>query len=1359
MRKSIASAIVVICLIISSTYPALSEDLPWPMYANDYGGTRYSPRTPFENPWTEPVVNEEVLKRKLGLEEISTLSGGSGSFLLIGPDDILLFPVSGGERRYLVAYDPEGNIEPWYRPIPTRIYPGPGHVPAISPDGTVYTYSEEGELVGVNIYTGEIVWKPKCEELLPSPWNAFCRMDQQVGISTLGSILISHSGDLVTNYKGLPVYLNSNRELKGIWLEGLKGGQGAYYPSSASALDSSGNLYVFAAQWEKKNSDTSAPLNSTAIALSPSFEEKWRSEIPDLKHGPTTTDVSLVVGQKKVFVYAADEGRTATVTCLDSSSGEVKWQKTLPCISAGYSRPAMSRPVLASDPISSFYVLHTTYEGLKLSSINIEDGSMNWQITLSESFEPNDSYQMAMANQTIYAGTDRGLLQVAAPSGAIYPCVIPAYGIKSMAVNEKGSLYLFGDTGKVGISGNYGLIARTTPNSEPVISSFEADIEKYDERRNKVWVDYKLELKDPLGWNRNLIEKISYGDGDTRKGKMYVFRSKVGEKETERIDIREWSHSYEMDELEEEIINPKYELCVENCEAFVSSASTTLRLVKPVIKGFEVDRSKAFSGLTDLLFSAESIIEGQSNGRGLVYRWDMGDGTVLSGSRVNHIFESAGYYDVKLTVFERGSKITTSRTLRVEVSDPPVLEIDYRPEKRVTGGLKYYFEGEFIEPPDAEWRLDWYLDGEKVGSGRSVSCDLFFSEGGQIKGLLTITGHPEVKSEDTVYISSEQLENDAGYLNVEVTLPIKIEGEAFFSEGLGELRLEIENLSDSALHGLKLNFIEKDEKLMFRDDLPVELGDLGPEQRAQFEYELTSVINYHPTLTALVYNRDGGSESDISIQVEKIDYTEEDADKVGSRASDDPWQNSENANSFAAWIDAWETFTEEHIGFDLNYKRYLMVDYFAEEKSLLNVVDGGGDFILLEQPLTDFSPGGEAIQKINIYTAAKMGCNSRYLDPYSRAYMKVMREEFDSDANPYWQDIYYWEKVVENSGIDEYEPDNELEDGSVLWSGSFVNQNRPAERYKVELYSETRAHKDKHKRKVYEFYVGQWHPNISAFGNYQPSFLYYLSRKRNDMYNATFNALDDIFTADSSSSDLDGSLTYLVNRVTDYYLGPPAMEVANYSSALAGIYPELYKEISKSVKFTVASGGVEFFSAVVELVAAYEWADSFLNEFLDNAVAQAFHESYLAEAAASHLNYAKETLENLIEKTSQQMEILEKAFQRWPYRSMEEIYDDYLTLLREERETLGGSTCSGCEENNYGLVWTSVSAGNSYHAGWLTNESLQGTGSATGSGSSAAEDLVAKYLEGFSGYLVILGNKALADIEALGILPPYCEDE
>lgn len=144
------------------------------------------------------------------MEEVSTLNGGSGSFLLIGPDGVLLFPISsyrktkkdgsiGSKHRYLVAYDPEGNIEPWYRPIPNRIYPGPGHVPAISPNGIVYTYSEAGELIGIDIYTGEVVWEPKCEELLSPPWNAFCRMDQQVGLSTLGSILISDSGDLVTN--------------------------------------------------------------------------------------------------------------------------------------------------------------------------------------------------------------------------------------------------------------------------------------------------------------------------------------------------------------------------------------------------------------------------------------------------------------------------------------------------------------------------------------------------------------------------------------------------------------------------------------------------------------------------------------------------------------------------------------------------------------------------------------------------------------------------------------------------------------------------------------------------------------------------------------------------------------------------------------------------------------------------------------------------------------------------------------------------------------------------------------------------------------------------------------------------------
>jgi|GEM_PF-4516524 len=748
MRKLIASAIVVICLIIFSIYPALSEETPWPMYANDYGGTRYSPRTPLENPWTEPVANEEVLKRKLGLEEVTMVNGISGSFLLIGPDGVLLFPVSayrknekggsiGGKHRYLVSYDPGGDIEPWHRPIPAKVYPGPGHVPAISPTGIVYTYSEAGELIGIDIRSGKIVWKPKCEEIFPSTWSAFCTMDQQIGVSTLGNILISDSGGLVANYKGLPVYLNSSHELRGIWLESLKGGQGAYYPSSARALDRSGNLYVFAAQWEKKNSDTSAPLNSTVIALSPNFEEKWRSEIPDLKHGPTTSDVSIVIGQNKVFVYAGDEGRTATVTCLDSSSGEVKWQKTLSCISAGYSRPALSRPVLAPDPISSFYVLHKTSEGLKLSSINSEDGSLNWQKTLSESFDPQYSYQIVMANETIYAGTDRGLLQVDAPSGAISPCVIPAHDIKSMAVNEKGVIYLFGDTGKVGIPGYNGLIMRTTPNSEPMIDSFEAVIERFDERRNKVWVDYRVELKDPLGWNRNLIETTTFGDGETREGKIYLRRSRSGNNRLERLEERNFGHSYHLEDLsdlEDGLTRPSYKISVEGCEECSAIKSTEVCLGAPRIGKISVLPGDNVYVGEEVNFKGrvQPPICGSSE---LTYTWNFDDySETVSGSTVKHSFDRPGEFEVSLKVGIKGSPITTRVTRAINVNKTPGVVIERTPIRYTKDGLEYIFDLTYQEDliegrqlPEVQWNFG---DGQTTTtSGGEGAVHTFGSPG------------------------------------------------------------------------------------------------------------------------------------------------------------------------------------------------------------------------------------------------------------------------------------------------------------------------------------------------------------------------------------------------------------------------------------------------------------------------------------------------------------------------------------------------------------------------------------------------------------------------------------------------------
>jgi len=357
---------------------------------------------------------------------------------------------------------------------------------------------------------------------------------------------------------------------------------------------------------------------------------------------------------------------------------------------------------------------------------------------------------MVMANETIYVGTDRGLLQVDAPSGVISPCIIPGYNIKTMAVNEKGILYMIGGTGKVGIPGNYGLIMRTTTNSKPIISSFEADIERYEELRNKVWVDYRVKVKDPLGWNRNLIETINYGDGETRESKIYVRKSRTGKDRLERFEERNFGHSYNLDDLtdlEEGLTRPSYEVSVEGCEECSVSKITEVCLGAPKISKISVlpDDNVYLGEEVDFKGRAQPPICGNSE---LTYTWDFDDySEKIRGSMVKHSFNRTGEFAVSLTVGIKGSLITTRFMRVINVSKTQLVEVERTPIKYSEDGLEYRFDyklrGDLLdykEPLEVLWNFG---DGDTVTTAGKesvvhrfktpgvykVRAQVFFAEG------------------------------------------------------------------------------------------------------------------------------------------------------------------------------------------------------------------------------------------------------------------------------------------------------------------------------------------------------------------------------------------------------------------------------------------------------------------------------------------------------------------------------------------------------------------------------------------------------------------------------------------------------
>lgn len=57
---------------------------------------------------------------------------------------------------------------------------------------------------------------------------------------------------------------------------------------------------------------------------------------------------------------------------------------------------------------------------------------------------------------------------------------------------------------------------------------------------------------------------------------------------------------------------------------------------------------------------------GVRSGVGVKYRWELGDGTVYNGRRVQHVYLTPGLYSVKLTVFRGGRSSSITNRVRVE---------------------------------------------------------------------------------------------------------------------------------------------------------------------------------------------------------------------------------------------------------------------------------------------------------------------------------------------------------------------------------------------------------------------------------------------------------------------------------------------------------------------------------------------------------------------------------------------------------------------------------------------------------------------------------------------------------------------
>jgi len=119
------------------------------------------------------------------------------------------------------------------------------------------------------------------------------------------------------------------------------------------------------------------------------------------------------------------------------------------------------------------------------------------------------------------------------------------------------------------------------------------------------------------------------------------------------------------------------------------------------------------------------------------YRWDMGDGTVLEGGEVEHIYLIQGTFTVTLTVTDdTGTNATATHVILIDLPIP-TLEIHYSPPVNGTVLTEYLLYAVVFDPLDAIREYKWVLPGGQERKGQSIEWQ--FPEDGTYNVTLEVS--------------------------------------------------------------------------------------------------------------------------------------------------------------------------------------------------------------------------------------------------------------------------------------------------------------------------------------------------------------------------------------------------------------------------------------------------------------------------------------------------------------------------------------------------------------------------------------------------------------------------------------------
>lgn len=229
-------------------------------------------------------------------------------------------------------------------------------------------------------------------------------------------------------------------------------------------------------------------------------------------------------------------------------------------------------------------------------------------------------------------------------------------------------------------------------------------------------------------------------------------------------------------------------------------------------------------------------------GKIVKYEWDLGDGTKKTSKSVTHSYESAGTYQVVLTVSDANGNsdetILEITVLEEGTAPTAVIETD------VTSGpvpLKVSFDGSSsIDPEDDIVSYEWDFDGDGVSDETGDTASTTYQEMGSYEAMLLVTDSVGNTNEKTITITVTQQ-------GIQAVL------EASTSNGEVPLTVQFDASGSSYKEGSIVS-----HEIDFGDGSALYVGD------ATVTYKYNAVGTYTVTLTVV---GDDGTRASDSMQI------------------------------------------------------------------------------------------------------------------------------------------------------------------------------------------------------------------------------------------------------------------------------------------------------------------------------------------------------------------------------------------------------------------------------------------------------------------------------------------------------------